>query len=464
MRNRQKMKNNKKRTLKFFNAIDVLAIKEHLETMSEKGWRLTGCSGVFYTFEKSEPQKLNYHVSLYHDGSMLGSTGDNDETCAYAAEWEEQGWQFVCANGRQAYFVSDDLNADPIKVAPEEHLKRIKKCITTEIVSIPVWIIICLMNLLTFNNAWPTEFIESGNMDVFWVVICAFWIGQSLKALFFYLKNKKRVSTGEDIEFLDAKKTKYFSLLMITLLALALVLLFAGFLFEDKKVLIFTLISLAIASVIIYFGVKLTRSIGSKKTAAQQVIIVVALAVVICVVVIGVITISLFFDDGDRTIEYVDKAGNKVIESVNDDEIPLTVEDLGIDVSELIKADTSCNQYVTIYGRVTECSQWYYDKYGGLENDISYNIADCRFGWVKDKLIKQYKTTDYYGEGVKFIEVSGSETKAWEAEKVYMLTGGYDDNARLVIYEDVVFFIETNVEYTDETIKNIRTKLADKLK
>jgi len=458
------MNKSKKRTLRFFNTIDVLAIKEHLETMSEKGWRLTGCSGVFYTFEKSEPQKLNYHVSLYHDGSMLGSTGDNDETRAYVAEWEEQGWQFVCANGRHAYFVSDDLNADPIKVAPEEHLKKIKKCITTEIVSMPVWIIICLTNLLTFNNAWPTEFMESGNLDIFWVVICVFWIGQSLKALFFYLKNKKRVSNGEDIEFPDVKKVKCFSLIMTTLLALALVLLFAGFLFEDKKVLIFTLISLAIVSVIIFLGVKLTHSIGSKKTATQQVIIVVALAVVTCVVVIGVVTLSLFFDGGNKKIEYIDMDGNKVIESVNDDEIPLTVEDLGLDVSELIKADTSCNQYVTIYGEVTDCSQWYYDKYGGLENDIEYNIADCRFDWVKDKLIEQYMTTDYYGDDAKFIEVSGSETKAWEAEKVYTMTDGYDDNARLVVYEDIVLFIETDIEFNDKVIKNIRTKLADKLK
>ena len=455
---------NKKRTLRFFNTIDVLAIKEHLETMSEKGWKFTGCSGIFYTFEKIEPQKLNYHVSLYHDGSMLGSTGDNDETRAYAAEWEEQGWQFVCANGRQAYFVSEDLNAEPIKVAPEEHLKKIKKCITTEIVSIPVWIIICLTNLLTFNNAWPTEFMESGNMDIFWVVICAFWIVQSLKALFFYLRNKKRVSNGEDIEFSDAKKVKRFSFIMTILLALALVLLFAGFLFEDQKVLIITLISLAIALVIIHFGAKLTHSIGSKKTAAQQVIVVVVLAVVTCIVVIGVIALSLFFDDGDKTIEYSDMDGNKVIESVNDDEIPLTVEDLGVDVSELIKADTSCNKYVTIYGSVTECSQWYYDKYGGLENDIEYNIADCRFGWVKDKLIEQYMTTDYYGENAKFIEVSEAETKIWEAEQVYTMTDGYDDYARLVVYEDVVFFIETDIEFTDEVINNIKMKLTEQLK
>ena len=59
-------------------------------------------------------------------------------------------------------------------------------------------------------------------------------------------------------------------------------------------------------------------------------------------------------------------------------------------------------------------------------------------------------TTDYYGDDAKFIEVSGSETKAWEAEKVYTMTDGYDDNARLVVYEDIVLFIETDIEFNDK--------------
>ena len=145
------MKNNKKRTLKFFNTTDVVAIKEYLEVMAEKGWKFTGCSGIFYTFEKSEPQKLNYHISLYHDGSILGSTGDNEETRAYATEWEEHGWKFIYANGRQAYFVSEDPDTEPVRIEPEEHLKKIKKCITIEMVALPLWLLICLINIFTFN-------------------------------------------------------------------------------------------------------------------------------------------------------------------------------------------------------------------------------------------------------------------------------------------------------------------------
>ena len=99
------MKIKKKRTLKLFGIIDVVAIEEYLENMAAGGWIFNGCSGIFYTFIKGEPQNLKYHVSLFHDGSAFGSNGDNIETKQYAAEWEAQGWRFVYANGRQVFFV-----------------------------------------------------------------------------------------------------------------------------------------------------------------------------------------------------------------------------------------------------------------------------------------------------------------------------------------------------------------------
>ena len=49
------MKIKKKRTLKLFGIIDVVAIEEYLETMAAKGWIFNGCSGIFYTFIKGEP-------------------------------------------------------------------------------------------------------------------------------------------------------------------------------------------------------------------------------------------------------------------------------------------------------------------------------------------------------------------------------------------------------------------------
>lgn len=458
------MKNKKKRTLKLFNTLDVPAVKDYLESMAAKGWLFSGCSGMFYTFIKGEPQKLNYHISMFHDGSAFGSNGDNIETRQYVAEWEAQGWKYVYANGRQVFFVSDDPAAEPIKFDSEKHLKRIKKCISSELIMWPLWVLICLMNIFTLNNSWPTEFMETGSTDLCWIVLILFWTGHASKILHFYIKNKKCISRGEDVVFPERKKSVIYGRIMSVLLVVTLALLLIQLLGGEKEVLIFVLISLAVIAVIIYFGIKLTRSIGSKKTKVQQIIIIVVMAVLASIVSIVVAGTSLLFDDGDRTIEYSDGYGNTIRESVSNDEIPLTVDDLGFDTAGLIQADTYCSKYVTIYGTTEECWQAYYDQYGEPVYGIYYNIADCRFDWVKDKLVKQYMTTDYYGEDVGFIKADKDETQAWDAEQTYILKGGHNEGSRLVIYEDVVFFVETDVEFTDEMISSIRTTLAEQLK
>ena len=460
------MKIKKKRTLKLFGIIDVAAIEKYLENMAAGGWIFNGCSGIFYTFIKGEPQNLKYHVSLFHDGSAFGSNGDNIETKQYAAEWEAKGWQFVYANGRQVFFVSENQQVEPIKIEPDEHLKRIKKCINGELIMWPLWVLICLMNLFTLNNSWPTEFMETGSTDLCWIVLLAFWTGHALRILHFYIKNKKRVSGGEDIIFPEGKKAVIYGRVMSVLLVATLALLFTELLFETKMVFISVLISVAIISVIIYFGSKLVRSIGNRKTKVQQIIIVVVMAVLACVATIVVATTAAIFDVGGNkvTIEYSDEDGlGTVKETVQRDEIPLTVEELGFDISGLIQADTYCEKYMTIYGTVSDCWQAYYDQYGGPVYGLYYTIADCRFGWVKDKLIEQYMTTDYYGEDTEFIKAEEEETKRWGAEQAYILTDGYDEGHRLVVYEDVVFFIENDIEFTDDIINRIATKLAERL-
>ena len=132
------MQSKKIRHLKFFSTIDVAVITEYLENMAAQGYFFIGQMGCFYTFEKGEPAKRKYHVELFHDGSMFGSKGDNEETKAYAATWEEKGWKYVYANGRQIFFVSEDLEAEPICIEPEAQLRKLRKCINGEIIALPI--------------------------------------------------------------------------------------------------------------------------------------------------------------------------------------------------------------------------------------------------------------------------------------------------------------------------------------
>lgn len=146
---------------------------------------------------------------------------------------------------------------------------------------------------------------------------------------------------------------------------------------------------------------------------------------------------------------------------ISDDELPLTQEDIGIDTTGLIQADSVRDECVTIYGTVKDCYQHYYDQYGEIASSLTYNIASCRFGWVKDKLLENYMTTDYYCEDAVLVDISEKEAALWETQQVYALKDESEETSRLVIYEDVVLFIEAEAAFTDEVIKHIRTKLAD---
>ncbi len=455
------MKNKKIRRLKFFGSIDTVAIAEYLESMAEKGYFFTGCSELFYTFKKGEPQKKKYHVELFHDGSIFGSAGDNEETRAFASQWEENGWKYIYTNGRQVFFASDDMNAEPVNVGMKERWKAIKKAIRGEAASGMIWVLLCFMNIFSFSDAWPTEFIENATLDLVWILLLVFWSGSFLRNLMFYVKNRQRVAKEQGLVFPKGTHAVWFNGIIVTFLLLAIVMLLVSLYFESKIALALVLISIAIIFVIVWFGIKLIRNIGSRKTKVQQIIILVVLVVIACVIAIGVAFFAILFDSGDRTIEYSDEHGNIITELVPDDELPLTHEDTGIDTTELIQADSVCDEYVTIYGTVKDCYQHYYDQYGEIASSLEYNIAFCRFGWVKDKLLENYMTTDYYGEDAAFVDISEKEAAHWEAQQVYALQDEFEETSRLVIYEDVVLFIETEAEFTDEVIKNIETQLAD---
>jgi len=457
------MKNKKIRRLKFFGSIDTVAIAEYLESMAEKGYFFTGCTGIFYTFKKADPQEKKYHVELFHDGSIFGSAGDNEETKVYAARWEEKGWKYIYANGRQIFFMAEDMDAEPLNAEPKEQWNILKKCITGDLTSGFIWILLCLANLLRTDSDWPTEFIEFGTLDLVWILLLVFWIGSVLRNLLFYVKNRQRAAKGQSAVFPKGTHAVWFNSIIVIFLLLAVVIFLVTLFFESKMALMLVLISIAIISVTVWFGIKLMRRIGCKKTKVQQIIILVILAVMACVVSIGVAFVALLFDGGDRRIQYLDEYGNTITESVSDDEIPLMIDDLGIDISELIQADTECYEYVTIYGTVKDCYQHYYDNHGEIARSLTYNIADCRFNWVKDKLLENYMTTDYYGEDAAFMDISEKEAALWEAQQVYTLKDGSGETSRLVIYEDVVLFIGADAAFTDEVIKRIRMQLADRL-
>lgn len=458
MDNRKKQKTYR---FKLFNCLDVNAVREYLESMSAKGWIFTGYKGFFMAFEKSEPQKIRYHVEMFHNGSVFESV-DTEESWSYIGQREAEGWEFIDSHGRLYIFASDYEDVEIMQRAPEEELRIAGKCIRSELIFLPIIALLCGWNYYSsFDVSWPTEFIEYGNFHLIWLllmVFCLFWF---LRSAMFYMKNKWSVSKGKNVQYPKGRIAKCFnwciSFLLIFAAAALAINMFTG---GVSKL---TVLSAGVL-VIVLVGILGVRFLWSGSGKARQIMTVAVFSFAAVAVILSMAVIMPHVGSSTRSIEYYDEDGDFVIETVSDDVIPLTAEDIGMDTSDLIAADSSYDRYSSIFGTVTDYWQNYYREYEGLAADISYNIATVRFAWVKERLVNEYLTDDYYDNYSEFENITEKEAALWGAESVFSSVPEYGGYARLVVYENAVLFItNSDVEYTEDVIEIVKMKLEDEL-
>lgn len=200
-----------KTTLKKFMFLPVTAcdaIKEELEAMALKGWKLKKI-GVRYEFEKIEPQRLIYTVDFFPKASIY-DTEPSGGTVSYIECCRQAGWELVASNGTMHIFVSE--NEDAIPIHTDERLRLEAVCKSMLKTNWSAWfampiILICDLALLFDFKSFVTS-----NMNICTVIFCAGLLMLFLSDLFCFLywnvKNQKRVKNGERIEFVSSKTSK----------------------------------------------------------------------------------------------------------------------------------------------------------------------------------------------------------------------------------------------------------------
>jgi len=447
-------KDNVIRRLKFFNTIDIASITEYLESMAERGYFFYGCRGIFYTFEKGQPEKRKYHIELFSNGSMFGTLGDSVGAREFAYKWESRGWKFIDSTGTHIFFVAVDDDAEIVELDPKETFEQIKGCMKNEIISALIFMFLSVFNITTnIESSWPTEFIEYGNIVLAWSILFVVVGASLIRNLIFYFKNSSRAKNNLSIIYPKSRTTKIFNRAVSCIFAIGLVVLLGGLLMGERNILLGSLVAIAIMLVLVNWGIELIRNKDGHKSKAKSIATAIALVIIGSVIVFVVAILFSMFDGNNKRIEYQDIDGNTVIESVSDDEIPLVLEDLGVDTFGMIQADTCSEEYYSIYGSIKSGWQNYYIGNDEDIADISYTLVHCNFQWVKEKLLEGYMTDDTFIEPL--VEATEEEVALWGAEEVFR-SGG----ARLVIYEkDVLFITNSEVDYTEEVIGTIISKL-----
>lgn len=227
------MKNpNERKEFAFFQLNECDAIKEYLEEMALKGWKLKYYR-TYYCFEKIEPQKLIYSVEVFSKASIYDTVPANS-THEYIDYCKEAGWSFVCNIGQINIFVANSQNAIPIETDERLKFETIKRGIIKQnaITWFGVLPMFTLNLVLKFTNF---ESLFSSNLSLFYILaymmIITLTIIQVISFTVWAIKQSKNLKAGNPIQYISksGRKKRTILLLIPSFLMTLLLLVFAIF-------------------------------------------------------------------------------------------------------------------------------------------------------------------------------------------------------------------------------------------
>lgn len=117
---------NRKKVFRMFSVTDFKSQEYKLKEMAAEGWILVESKGLYDVYEKSEPEDLDYCISLFQPDLIIDYP-DQEKRETYLEFCEDSGWQYVC-NNNVYYVYNKPVEADitPIHTDPQEEYKSIK--------------------------------------------------------------------------------------------------------------------------------------------------------------------------------------------------------------------------------------------------------------------------------------------------------------------------------------------------
>ena len=459
------------RKIYFAGPYDAKALEEFLEEQAQNGLMFVKQKGIFYYFEKCEPKKVHFTVDVFEKASIF-DTRPEAKTQEYIEYCEECGWKFIFSNGKVQFFYSEEENPVDIQTDDQLKLKIIHKY--TLLTLGPSWL--CFLNFLFMMiSSYSFRQLTGANMvDQFIVFGTSFpiviaYIGvvvcvsmEIIRYILFYVKNKKGLKSGQKLQYTEKKTLeKYYKFVCTLYVSIFVLLLISLCSFESMGYLFIILILLS--SVLIYFVENFRQ--GNQKISRQNniIITIVASVVGIAISIVG-FTFILFmglFDFDSQKVKYYDEEEKcYAYMIISNDEIPLTMGELGIVTDGVEYNQTGAYNYASIFGKYYLYDQSYYDKnLQDIGPMLSYEILHS--GWKKllDSYINDYLDQSYY----KCTDVTKEEGSLWGSKKVYSVWNLEEKTeTRLVVYDKKVISISCDgMEYNENTISIINRALDE---
>ena len=410
-----------------YNELDSVA--EFLEEKAAEGWELTSKTGGMYGFRKCEPKKVKISVEL-----VVADENDSERT-RFIEYCEASGWKHIFSDGKIQIFETADLDAEPIHTDPEVKLALVhKKCKGTNII-LPIATILFTV-LFMKNIMFPVDastlfswnaILPYFGFPIFCVLMAAFLMDYCL----WYKRAKSCVAKGEHPVYKRSTFGKISNKILFVYIfggmwgSIILDALYSA----DMKWL--AVCSCGFAIVILFLFLFPRYSAKHTQDRKGNLGSYIAWGAVITLV----LTVGMFAIDDEP-------------EEPLDEELPLTLADLGIekpDESGYYKSKEGSIIAKSFYG--SESIQ--NDEWDGLH----YLIYTTKYDWAYDMILE-----DCFSSYVKdYQEVDES---AFAANKVYY---SEDEKQWLLLYDDRIIEFGTSEDLTDAQLKIVAEKLNNEL-
>ena len=108
----------------FFQVFENDSLRDYLEDMALKGWRLVSVGSLFLRFEPCAPHRIRYCVEVMEKPSAYASN-QSENLKAYREFCRDAGWDYAGSTGYLHIFFTEDEEAVVVETDPKERYERI---------------------------------------------------------------------------------------------------------------------------------------------------------------------------------------------------------------------------------------------------------------------------------------------------------------------------------------------------
>lgn len=447
----------------FTSITDYKSLEGYFEEMADKGYMLIEAKKGRFTFEKCEPRKLDFNVSLFYPDTMFDYP-DEEKSMDFRELCENSGWTYCTSSELYQIFYKDKNDiATPIHTDSNEEYKIVKNVfMKTEFISMLMMIIVIITSLNSairfdyeglLSNAMLLSIISP-------ILLISVTLSLYLPKIIWFVRNKSRADKGEELYFASNKAVLINSIITWTLIAVFFISIFY-FVSDDFNygmILIVAFIPIGISLALgLYFRKRIRTN---KRSRAKNIILFIIILILAMGMSIGFIIWMLtgMFDKLDF---------NNNTEMPNNVAV-LKLADFGVDSDKL---DTNVYKRSSI---LVPLSIEYMEDLPGKNrsNQIDFvltHFIQCRNNDISNYIFNEYikeKEMRYQRYKQEYLDVgmtdkademdnqiSEIDSKAWNVEKGYFLN---TEKSSVIIKKDnIIYVLDGDIDFSRKDIINI---------